>query len=133
MIRYERPVVLLNDEMAEGVYMASGDAYTETWDKVERPDLGKDQYCFQVNAKHHPKEHDHNSHQTVTIRFNTPVTDVRPGNGCGNVATGGCYVSFDRNEACGPDGRFEINNLCVKSVNGTPVEIIDVKVEDKCR
>lgn len=70
---YERPVVLANQTLAEGVFLASGtDCYTTTAYIHQSPETGRGDFRIQVNAKH---DADHNSknNQCLHISFNQPV------------------------------------------------------------
>ena len=77
MKEYMKPVLLTSDELAEGVYLASGDGsgcYTTTAYIHQTPQTGRGDYRIQVNAVHnadHTKEA-----QQLNISFNQPVTYV---------------------------------------------------------
>ena len=83
MKEYMKPVLLTSDELAEGVYLASGDGsgcYTTTAYIHQTPQTGRGDYRIQVNAVHnadHTKEA-----QQLNISFNQPVTYVSGGRGC---------------------------------------------------
>ena len=68
---YNKPVILTNDDMAEGVYAASGGCYTTTAYIHQRPETGRGDYRIQVNAQH-SSDHTNNA-QTLTISFNQSV------------------------------------------------------------
>lgn len=81
---YEKPVMTLENEQAEGVYMASGDATTGGEDSSgcytasayihQTPENGRDDYRIQVNGRH---DANHNSNaQVLHLHFNMPVTYV---------------------------------------------------------
>lgn len=70
---YERPVVLANEELAEGVYAASGaDCYTVTAYIHQTPETGRGDYRIQVDAVHSADHH--GTAQTLVITFNQAVT-----------------------------------------------------------
>ncbi len=74
---YEKPVVLANEELAEGVYAASGagsDCYTVTAYIHQRPETGRETYAIQVNAVHAATHH--STAQELVLYFNMPVTYV---------------------------------------------------------
>ncbi|MCR4673903.1 MAG: hypothetical protein K5675_02750 [Lachnospiraceae bacterium] len=74
MRNYERPVVLVNSELTEGVYAASGDScYTATAVITQRPETGRENYCIQLNGTHHANHHC-NQWQQAVISFNQTVT-----------------------------------------------------------
>ena len=79
MKTYKRPVALVNNELAEGVYMASGassggdgNCYTVTAYIHQTPETGRPDYRIQVDAKHNSDKH-HSGEQTLKISFNQPV------------------------------------------------------------
>ena len=66
MTNYESPVILRTEELAEGVYLASG-CYTASAYIHQTPQSGSGEYRIQVNGQHsadHTKEA-----QTLTISF----------------------------------------------------------------
>ena len=72
-------MIKMVDDLAEGVYMASGDADADCFDVTayihQTPETGRGDYRIQVNARH---DGDHNSdyHQQLVISFNLPVQYV---------------------------------------------------------
>lgn len=82
MRTYERPVAIANDELAEGVYMASGDSicdddcYTVTAHIHQTPETGRKDYRIQVNATHAAPDGHHSGQQTLVLAFNQPVEYV---------------------------------------------------------
>lgn len=77
---YAKPVVTVDDGLAEGVYAASGaGCYTTTAYIHQTPETGRGDYRIQVNGKHssdHTREE-----QVLTISFNQSVTYVSGGAG----------------------------------------------------
>lgn len=72
MGKYEKPVVLGSDELAEGVYLASGsDCYTVTTNIHQTPQEGRGDFRIQVDAVH-AADH-HGTAQVLVITFNQPV------------------------------------------------------------
>ena len=72
MQNYSKPLVLANEELAEGVYAASGDCYTCKGRIAQWPATGNEQYVIQFDAKHVNADH-HSTGQVLTITFNKPV------------------------------------------------------------
>lgn len=70
MTNYEKPVVLANDDVAEGVYAASG-CYTVSAYITQRPEVGRETYCVHLDAVH-MAEH-HSTQQVVDLSFNQSV------------------------------------------------------------
>lgn len=75
-VGYMKPMVLADDELAEGVFAASGakttTCYSVTAAIKQTPETGREDYRIQVDA-HHSADHG-NSKQILTISFNQPVT-----------------------------------------------------------
>ena len=70
---YRKPVIMRTDDLAEGVYAASGASgcYTAEAHIHQSPETGRDSYVIQVNGYHNA---DHTSkQQLLTISFNMPV------------------------------------------------------------
>ncbi len=76
MKKYERPVVMINEELAEGVYAASGDCYTFTANIVQTPAVGNEVYTIQIDGKHAATDNHCSTSRIVKIVFNKPVTYV---------------------------------------------------------
>lgn len=76
MKNYERPVVLLNEELAEGVYAGSGDCYTFNIKKVQSPEQGRNNYKFQIDGTHAATDGHHSTMRHVVVEFNQPVEYV---------------------------------------------------------
>ena len=71
MKQYSKPVVSVDNGLAEGVYAASG-CYTATANIHQKPETGRGDYRIQVDGYH---QSDHTKEaQTLTISFNQPVT-----------------------------------------------------------
>ena len=76
-MKYSKPIVLLNEELAEGVYAASGgpqdaDCYTVTYNMHQKPETGRGDYRIQINGSHITAHH--GTAQTLVISFDKPVT-----------------------------------------------------------
>ena len=71
MKNYIKPIVLVNDEMFEGVYAASGACYTVTYNMHQTPQEGRGDYRIQMNAVHNADHH--GTEQVLTVTFNMPV------------------------------------------------------------
>jgi hypothetical protein len=67
-----KPMILENNDLSEGVYAASGDGcYTTTARIHQTPETGRGDYRIQVDADHHA---DHTKEkQWLHISFNQPV------------------------------------------------------------
>lgn len=80
MKQYSKPVVSIDNGLAEGVYAASGaGCYDASAYIHQTPETGRGDYRIQVNGKHNA-DHTRES-QTLTISFNQNVTYVSGGAG----------------------------------------------------
>ena len=71
MKKYEKPVVVVDEGLSEGVYASSGGCYTTTTHIHQDNQVGRTDYRIQVNGKH---DSDHTKEQQwLTISFNLPV------------------------------------------------------------
>lgn len=71
MSNYSKPIISIDNGMAEGVYTASG-CYTATAKIHQTPQTGRGDYRIQVDGVH---KADHtNDEQILTISFNQNVT-----------------------------------------------------------
>ena len=80
MREYAKPIVTVDNGLAEGVYAASGaGCYDASAYIHQTPQTGRGDYRIQVNGKHHS---DHTKEaQVLTISFNQNVTYVSGGAG----------------------------------------------------
>lgn len=87
MVKYSKPMVTVDQGLAEGVYAASG-CYTASAYIHQTPETGRGDYRIQVDGKHNA---DHtNGEQILTISFNQNVTYVScNGNGASYVSGNG--------------------------------------------
>lgn len=77
-MKYERPILFLNDELAEGVYAASGaaggdDCYSVTARIHQGPETGRGDFRIQVDAVHAAGDGHHSGEQVLTLSFNQAV------------------------------------------------------------
>ena len=80
MKQYSKPVVSIDNGLAEGVYAACGAGCYEASASIQQtPQTGRGDYRIQVNG-HHNADHTKES-QVLTISFNQNVTYVSGGAG----------------------------------------------------
>lgn len=101
MKNYEKPVVLANNEMSEGVYAASGDVsacwVVDSYVKTTNINEGEKKCEFQIDA-HHVNPEQHLANSVATITFNYPVTSVSSNSGMETVIEiSGTVVKLARN------------------------------------
>ena len=75
---YVSPIVTKNEELVEGVYMASGDqdCYTATARIHQKPETGRGDYRIQCDAKHAATDGHHAGKQVLVLSFNKEVEYV---------------------------------------------------------
>ena len=128
MKEYMKPVLLTSDELAEGVYLASGDGsgcYTTTAYIHQTPQTGRGDYRIQVNGQHHANHT--KEAQVLTISFNKDVTYVSGGAGLisGNgTTTLKIKLSYHQN----PTDNIGFGDLVVTSDAG--LAILSVSITD---
>ena len=79
-MKYEKPVVLVNEELAEGVYAASGaQVSTDCWtvEAVSVQDWDGSSHVFEVRCKHSTDVVHISTKTDVTLTFSNTVTDAR--------------------------------------------------------
>lgn len=125
-IKYEKPIIILNEELAEGIYAASGSScYTVTAYIHQTPENGRGDYRIQVNGVHQAS-HTNNA-QLLYISFNTAVTykssngELVSGNGTNTLVIKYTYWQ-NQNDNIG------LGDLVVESDAG--LAVIDVKITD---
>lgn len=77
MKKYEKPMIFVNPDTAEGVYLASGDAadcWTVTPYSVQ--DWNGSHHVFEVKCVHSDAVKHISSASTVTLTFSAPLTDA---------------------------------------------------------
>lgn len=99
MLNYEKPVILANEDVAEGVYAASGagagaDCYSVTAYIHQTPETGRGDFRIQVNAVHAAGDNHHSGKQTLVLYFNEPVT-YKGSNGALAGGDGSSSISID--------------------------------------
>lgn len=91
MEKYVKPMVLANEELAEGVYAASG-ATPECWtiDAVSVQDWSGSHHVFEIRCTHSTAVKHISGETTVTLTFSQPLTDAYsefPATFSGNTVT----------------------------------------------
>lgn len=119
MKKYSKPVVSIDNGLAEGVYAASGaGCYVANAYIHQTPETGRGDYRIQVNGKH-DADHTRES-QILTISFNQNVTYVSGGAGLisGNgTPTLKVKLGYHQN----PTDNIGFGDLVVKSEPGLAI------------
>lgn len=123
MTDYEKPLVLSNEDVAEGVYAASGvsagggDCYTVEVYFHQGMEEGRQDYRMQVNGVHAAADDHHSGQQTLILSFNQPVEYVSSN---GTLAGGDNTTSISINYNYHNNGNDNIGlgDVVVKSEPG---------------
>ena len=119
---YTKPLVLTNDDMAEGVYAASG-CYTATAYIHQTPQTGRGDYRIQVNGKH---DADHtNETQWLHISFNQPVEYISS-NGALESGSGTSTLVIRYSYHQNPTDNIGLGDLVVKADPGLAVTSVSI-------
>ncbi len=127
---YVKPMILDSDEIAEGVFMASGSSpacYSVGAYIHQAPEEGRDDYRIQLDA-HHNADHG-NSKQVLTISFNQPVTYCWSGGSLiGGDGTNTLQIAYYYYQ--NPVDNIGLGELVVKSGEGLTITFVSVSVVD---
>ena len=124
MREYAKPVVTVDNGLAEGVYAASG-CYTASAYIHQTPETGRGDYRIQVNGQHnadHTKEA-----QVLTISFNKNVTYVSS-NGVLSSGNGTPTLKIKFSYHQNPTDNIGLGELVVTADAG--LEITGVSITD---
>ena len=121
MKNYERPVVMINEELAEGVYAASGaECYTVRCTITQTPELGNESYRIQIDADHTATDH-HSTAQVLTVTFNVPVKFIEMSSGNAVYSSGdgtNVLVLNTTYHSNNPEYSIGLGELRVQSLGG---------------
>ena len=124
MSKYVKPVISLDEGMAEGIYAASG-CYTVTTNIHQKPETGRGDYRIQVNGVH-AADHTKKA-QTLTITFNQEVT-YSSSNGTLVGSNTGTTISIGYTYHQNPTDNIGLGDLVVVSDPG--LEVVSAKITD---
>lgn len=132
MNKYVKPVVLANEEMAEGVYAASG-CWTATWNSHQTKDTGRGSFIFQIDGAHIAEAHNPNT--IITCTFSLPVKVCQVSYSPVDNASYSTYKTthqFVRTQPINPNENLGFGNVevVVEDANVTELELISVVVTD---
>ena len=124
MREYKKPVVAVDNGLAEGVYAASGaGCYTANACIHQTPQNGRGDYRIQVNGQH-SADHTREA-QTLTISFNQSVTYVSGGAGLisgDGTSTLKVRLGYHQN----PTDNIGFGNLVVTSDQGLAITGVSI-------
>lgn len=121
MAKYEKPIIVANDDIAEGVYAASG-SVQDCWEFTIRPTdnvvpdegMGKE---FQVDGTHTNPEQ-HLSYPSMRIVFNQNITSAVSTGGTVLVSVNGNVVTVEQN--IGTSNPTENLGFAIRVTCGSP-------------
>jgi acyl dehydratase len=120
MKHYEKPIILANEEIAEGIYTASGsNCYTVSASITQTPQTGRGDYRLQVNAKHAAANSHQGSEQILTINFNQAVTYSWGGTLISGNGTSTLRIKYNYHQ--NGNDNIGLNDLVVVSDSGLAV------------
>lgn len=124
MVKYSKPMVIVDQGLAEGVYAASGTGcYTVTAKIHQTPQIGRGDYRIQVDGQHHA---DHTKEaQTLTISFNQPVTYSSSSGTLAGAATG-TTLTINYTYHQNPNDNIGLGDLVVVSDLGLSITGISI-------
>lgn len=127
MKTYERPIVLVNEELAEGVYAASGvtagsgdDCYTVTARIHQSPETGRGDFRIQVDGVHAAGDGHHSGKQTLVLYFNQAV-EYSSSNGSLASGNNTSSISIDYSYHNNGNDNIGLGDVVVKSDAGLAV------------
>jgi hypothetical protein len=129
-ITYEKPIIFENDEISEGVYLASGGTssgcYTASGIIHQTPHGARGFYSIQINGTHNANHT--NESQTITVSFNQEVTNAT----CNSVSSlsgvGTSTIVLYRNGHQNGNDHIGFGDLKVESAAG--LQILSVTISD---
>ena len=121
---YEKPVVSVDNGLAEGVYAASGaGCYTATASIHQKPETGRGDYRIQVDG-HHQSDHTKEA-QTLTISFNQSVTYLSSNGTLAGAGTG-TTLTINYTYHQNPNDNIGLGDLVVTSDPGLSITGVSI-------
>ena len=119
MKTYEKPIIKINEELAEGIYLASG-CFVATAEVVQSPELGMNCFCIQMNASHNAEDNHHSSNQVFEIVFNQNVV-YKTSNAISVKGSGSNILTLEYSYHANGVENIGLGNLYVESDAGLTV------------
>lgn len=96
MAKYEKPFIMINEDLAEGVYAASGNWQYYSSNTFGGADVGQGQAGFDITNQHGDFSSDEKEF-SVTYTFNTDISDAKVVAGTGQtvVVNGNQVTIYD--------------------------------------
>ena len=132
MRKYVKPIAVVNSNLAEGVYAASGsDCYTVRANIAQTPAEGRPYYVIHMDGSHAATDGHLSTQQTLTLTFNQPVTYVSSnGTLAGGDGTNSINISYSYyNNAVDNIGLSDVN---VRSADGLAITGVVLSCNHEC-
>jgi len=130
MAKYEKPYIMINEDLAEGVYAASGNWQYYSSSSFGGADVGEGQAGFDITNQHGDFASDETEF-SVTYTFNTDISDAKVVAGTGQtvVVNGNQVTIYDTaNANPNPGEKTDIKIVVTPSdpnVKPEDIQIID--------
>lgn len=133
---YIKPIILANEDLAEGVYAASGmasgnDCYTVTAYIHQTPETGRGDFRIQVNGVHQAGDGHHSGKQTLVLYFNQEVT-YKGSNGSLVGGDGTSSISIDYSYHNNGNDNIGLGDVIVESNTGLAVTCAQLICNHDC-
>lgn len=128
MKNYEKPIVLANSELSEGVYAASGpyqatgsDCYKAGANTTQAPEYGRGSFCLHVDGKHNSVDGDGHAtdSQTLVLTLSNPVEVVASQGKNVTVSPDGYTVYIDYSYHNNSSDNIGLSDVYVRTKDGT--------------
>ncbi len=125
--QYIPPSIIPNEELTEGVYASSGCWTINARQHQTNLDVGRNNYCFQIDAKH-ANVSGHGTTYTITITFDHPVVFDSSGSVQYSSGNGTNTLILSRtNGATNPNENIGLGDLYVKYA-GTGTSPVSLRI-----
>ena len=126
MNNYEKPIVVETEELAEGIYAASGgtggggDCYTVTARIHQTPETGRGDYRIQVDGVHAAANGHHSGAQVLMLSFNQAV-DYSSSNGSCIGGSGSSTIQIQYNYHNNANDNIGLGDVVVTADEGLAI------------
>lgn len=125
MKNYVKPIAIPSNDLAEAVYMASGDdgCYVVSGEIHQRPQTGRGDYRIQVDGIHNAKHTKET--QWLYISFNMPVA-YKSSNGSLKAGDGSDTLIIEYNYHQNPTDKIGLGDLVVEADQGLAITYLKI-------
>lgn len=131
MSKYVKPIAVVNSNLAEGVYAASGDCYTVSANITQTPAEGRSYYVIHIDGSHAATDGHHSTQQMLTLTFNQPVTYVGSnGTLAGGDGTNSINILYSYHNNAGDN--IGLGDVNVSSADGLAITGVVLSCNHEC-